>query len=128
MSSNRLIYDDCAKSKQDIIDKNQLNWILDSGRYINDNNCLIEEQFFGKAGNDINNNNFMNRVDLETQLWGIDNKDSSKCKQPTQLNYESANSNTCNFMNLDQSNNSNMTANIINNEQTNSELTNKTCS
>ncbi len=103
MSSNRLIYDDCAKVKQDKMDKNQLDWVLDSGRYVNDKNCVIDETMFGKAGNTINNNKFSNRVDLETKLWGIGNLDS-KCKEPTEIQYQPQNNDTCDFFNFAEDN------------------------
>ena len=117
MSSNRLIYDECAKSTQEKIDENQLKWVLDSGRYINEKTCVVDEPFFGKAGNTINNNKYSNRVDLETKLWGISNIDS-KCKTSNNITYEPQNNDVCNFFNIE------------NNDLSNSDntLTNKTCS
>ena len=114
MSSNRLIYDDCAQSTQNKMDENQLKWVLDSGRYVNDKTCVVEDTFFGKAGNTINNNKYSNRVDLEAKLWGLGNLDS-KCKTPTEVKYEVQNNDTCNFFNIDDT-------------STNNNLINKTCS
>lgn len=126
MSSNRLIYDECEKSKQSNIDKNQLHWILDSGRYINDNNCVVDDIMFGKAGNTINNNNYINRVDLETQLWGIDNK-TSNCEQVKEVTYNNRETDKCNFLNNNQDLESNLTANLVN-FNTDEKLINKQCS
>ena len=115
MSSNRLIYDECVQDTQSKMDENQLNWVLDTGRYINEKNCVVDETIFGKAGNTINNNKYIDRVDLETKLWGIGNLDS-KCKKPTEIDYKPQNNNTCNFFNIQS------------NELDNNELINKTCS
>ena len=114
MSSNRLIYDECAQTTQSKMDENQLNWILDSGRYINDKNCVVDTAVFGKAGNTINNNIYSNRVDLETKLWGIGNLES-KCKGPVEINYEPQNTESCKFFD-------------IQNNKLNNKLTSKTCS
>ncbi len=115
MSSNRLIYDDCAKTTQNKMDQNQLDWVLDSGRFVNDKTCVVDETIFGKAGNTINNNKFSNRVDLETKLLGIGNLES-KCKQPSEIQYQPQNNDTCNFFNFE--------ADGANNNQ----LTDKQCS
>tara|TARA_Y100001958_G_C20983364_1_gene373666 strand:- start:263 stop:556 length:294 start_codon:yes stop_codon:yes gene_type:complete len=97
------------------MDQNQLDWVLDSGRFVNDKTCVVDETIFGKAGNTINNNKFSNRVDLETKLLGIGNLES-KCKQPSEIQYEPQNNDTCNFFNFE--------ADGANNNQ----LTDKQCS
>ena len=38
MSSNRLIYDDCASDNQNNANKGQLSWIVDDNRFQNSTN------------------------------------------------------------------------------------------
>jgi hypothetical protein len=113
MSSNRLLYDDCAKNQQEIIDKSQLNWVLDKNRHIHDNNCMIDSGIM--AGNIINNNKFSNRVDLEGKLFGLGNLDS-KCKGPLSVEYEPHNMDNCNFFNIDGEHTQNNNTELVNNK------------
>jgi len=82
MSSNRLTYDDCELKNRNKSNSDQLNWILDSGRFNNDNQCMVDLGVNG--GNTNTMTNIADRVSVETQLMGLGNMDS-KCKQAKPL-------------------------------------------
>lgn len=127
MSSNRLLYDDCAKTNQNKIDTNQLKWVLDKHRFINENNCRIDEGIM--SGNTQGNNKFSNRVDLETKLFGIGNIDS-KCKGSMDIEYKPQNMKSCQFFNIENQENQETSEffNIENQENNDSnQLINNTC-
>ena len=42
MSSNRLIYDECAMANQNNVNKNQLSWVVDNNRFQNSNDCMVD--------------------------------------------------------------------------------------
>lgn len=85
MSSNRLKYDKCFENEHDNRNSGQLNWVLDSQRFVPppSQKACMEDNLIN--GNTIGNNNIPNRVDIETALFGIDNKTNSECKVPKDL-------------------------------------------
>ena len=86
MSSNRLIYDECASVNQNNANKNQLSWIVDNNRFQNTNNCMIDLGVNG--GNTSSNNSIADRVDIESKLRGTGNYDS-KCKGMSKIEEQS---------------------------------------
>jgi hypothetical protein len=98
MSSNRLIYDECVQKEQNNRNSNQLNWILDNQRFETPQQQCMEDNLV--SGNTIGNNNIPNRVDIETALFGIDNKSNSECKVPRNLKHIDtiAKQNNCNIV------------------------------
>jgi len=96
MSSNRLVYDECAQINQNRENKNQLNWVMDNGRFENDNNCMIDLGVNG--GNTSSNNRMLDRIDIETKLLGIGNFDS-KCKGMSKIDNVNNVLPQCNFYN-----------------------------
>ena len=61
MSSNRLMYDECASLNHTKDNKNQLSWIVDNNRFENTTNCMIDLGVNG--GNTSLNNSIADRVD-----------------------------------------------------------------
>ena len=96
MSSNRLIYDECAAVNQNNANKNQLSWVVDNNRFQNTNDCMIDLGVNG--GNTTINNHIGDRVDIETKLRGIGNYDS-KCKGMSKIEEKNTGLPTCNFYN-----------------------------
>ena len=96
MSSNRLTYDDCALINQNNENKNQLNWVMDNSRFVNNNDCMIDLGVNG--GNTATKNMLGDRIDIETKLLGLGNPDS-KCKGMTKIEPQSNVLPTCNFYN-----------------------------
>tara|TARA_Y100000816_G_scaffold273753_1_gene240383 strand:+ start:1372 stop:1731 length:360 start_codon:yes stop_codon:yes gene_type:complete len=96
MSSNRLIYDDCASLNHTKDNKNQLSWIVDNNRFENSNNCMIDLGVNG--GNTSTNNNIADRVDIESKLRGTGNYDS-KCKGMSKIEEPNNVLPSCNFYN-----------------------------
>jgi len=96
MSSNRLVYDECAQINQNRENKNQLNWVMDNKRFENDTNCMIDLGVNG--GNTAANNKMLDRIDIETKLLGIGNYDS-KCKGMTKIENINNTLPRCNFYN-----------------------------
>ena len=82
MSSNRLKYDDCELENQNKRDVNQLNWIVDNNRFNNTTQCMVD--LGTVSGNTQGVNDMGSRVDIESKLYGIGNKDS-KCKDKSEL-------------------------------------------
>ena len=82
MSSNRLIYDKCSQEEQNNRNTNQLSWILDQNRFNSDKQCMAEGLV---SGNITGINDLSQRVDVETLLFGIDNKSNRDCKVPKTL-------------------------------------------
>ena len=96
MSSNRLIYDDCASANHTNDNKNQLSWVVDNNRFENGNKCMVD---LGVAsGNTSLRNDLSDRVDIETKLRGIGNHDS-KCKGMSKIDNVSNELPSCNFYN-----------------------------
>lgn len=83
MSSNRLKYDECFQNEHNNRNSNQLSWILDNQRFVTPQKECMENNLVN--GNTIGNNNIPNRVDIETALFGIDNKANGECKVPKDL-------------------------------------------
>ena len=83
MSSNRLKYDDCVQKEHNNRNSNQLSWVLDNHRFVTPQKQCMEDNLIN--GNTIGNNNIPNRVDIETALFGIDNKANGECKVPKDL-------------------------------------------
>jgi hypothetical protein len=96
MSSNRLLYDDCASDNQNNANKDQLSWIVDDNRFQNSTNCMIDLGV--SSGNTSLNNNISDRVDIETKLRGIGNYES-KCKGMSKIEEQNNVLPTCNFYN-----------------------------
>jgi hypothetical protein len=117
MSSNRLIYDECASVNQNNANKNQLSWVVDNNRFQNTNNCMIDLGVNG--GNTTINNHISDRIDVETKLFGIGNHDS-KCKGMSAIEEKDTSLPTCNFYN-----GSLKPASVAQNEVTNNRCNNK---
>lgn len=83
MSSNRLKYDECFQNEHNNRNVNQLSWILDNQRFVTPQKQCMEDNLIN--GNTIGNNDIPNRVDIETSLFGIDNKANGECKVPKEL-------------------------------------------
>mgnify|MGYP001163521012 CR=1 FL=1 len=96
MSSNRLMYDECASLNHTKDNKNQLSWIVDNNRFENTNNCMIDLGTNG--GNTTVNNTIADRVDIESKLRGNGNYDS-KCKGMTKIEDVNNTLPSCNFYN-----------------------------
>ena len=96
MSSNRLIYDECAMANQNNVNKNQLSWVVDNNRFQNSTNCMVDVGV--TSGNTSLNNHISDRVDIETKLRGIGNHES-KCKDMTPIEQQNNSLPTCNFYN-----------------------------
>lgn len=75
--NNRLMYDSCYKAERDNRNGAQLEWTMEGSRFFNQSQCMSDDLI---AGNTIGNNDIPSRVDLESQLFGIDNKQNSTCK------------------------------------------------
>ena len=96
MSSNRLIYDECAMANQNSVNQNQLSWVVDNNRFQNSTECMVDLGI--TSGNTSLNNHIGDRVDIETKLRGIGNYES-KCKGMTKIEEQNNALPTCNFYN-----------------------------
>lgn len=97
MSSNRLIYDKCSQEEQNNRNTNQLSWILDQNRFNSDKQCMAEGLV---SGNITGINDLSQRVDVETLLFGIDNKSNRDCKVPKTLTKPSSLDTSCKFFDI----------------------------
>ena len=97
MSSNRLIYDKCSQEEQNNRNTNQLSWILDQNRFNSDKQCMAEGLV---SGNITGINDLSQRVDVETLLFGIDNKANRDCKAPKNLTKPSSLNTSCKFFDM----------------------------
>tara|TARA_B100000401_G_C52755402_1_gene695424 strand:+ start:126 stop:569 length:444 start_codon:yes stop_codon:yes gene_type:complete len=80
MSSNRLIYEKCSENQRDKRNSDQASWIFEELRFNNKTECMADmpdTNAFGKQPK--------NLVDIETTLFGINNKTNRDCKAPEPL-------------------------------------------
>ncbi len=80
MSSNRLIYEKCSENLRDKRNVDQASWIFEELRFNNNTECMADmpdTNAFGKKPK--------NLVDIETTLFGINNKTNRDCRTPTPL-------------------------------------------
>lgn len=80
MSANRLIYDKCAFNQQVDASVKPLEYLLDNTAVVHCNPCRITEGVTG--GNQVSmvNGGVGAQVDLESQLFGISQGPTNKCK------------------------------------------------
>lgn len=118
MSSNRLMYDECASLNHTKDNKNQLSWIVDNNRFENTTNCMIDLGVNG--GNTSLNNSIADRVDIESKLRGNGNYDS-KCKGMSKIEDSANVLPSCNFYNGTLKP-ANVDANVVSSERCNNNI------
>ena len=111
MSSNRLLYDECASANHTNDNKNQLSWVMENNRFQNNNKCMVDLGV--SSGNNNVRNEISDRIDIETKLLGIGNYDT-KCKGASKIEDVSNELPSCNFYNGDLK-----PANVAENKATN---------
>jgi len=80
MSSNRLIYEKCSENLRDKRNVDQASWVFEELRFNNKTECMADipdTNAFGKQPK--------NLVDIETTLFGINNKTNRDCRAPQPL-------------------------------------------
>jgi len=80
MSSNRLIYEKCSENLRDKRNVDQTSWVFEELRFNNNTECMADmpdTNAFGKQPK--------NLVDIETSLFGINNKTNRDCRTPQSL-------------------------------------------
>ena len=119
MSSNRLMYDECASANHTNDNKNQLSWIVDNNRFENTNNCMIDLGVH--SGNTSINNSIADRVDIESKLRGNGNYDS-KCKGMNKIEDIDNKLPSCNFYNGSLKPANVDTSNVVSDQRCNNNL------